>query len=145
MRHSTLYTLLGGVLSSLLAGCQNSLPVSMEVLSRQPWQLVEINGQPVALESHATLSVDPTLRVHGYTGCNRFFGQGQWRQDQLVLPSLGMTRMACPPQRSWIEAAVLATLRDGATAGLTAASLTLRSARYTLHFLPVTRSTAIAR
>ena len=139
MRLSTLYWLLAGGLPMLLASCQSSLQVAADALARQSWQLAEINGQSVLADVPATLSIDATLRLHGFSGCNRFFGQGQWQQGRLVVPSLGMTRMACPPQRGWIETALLAALRDGATPELTATSLTLRSTRYTLHFFPVTR------
>lgn len=35
-------------------------------------------------------------RVHGFTGCNRFFGRYEAGEQSLKLSSLGSTRMACP-------------------------------------------------
>lgn len=139
MRLATLFLLV------LLGGCQHRLQPSVDALSHQPWQLVTINGQPVSPDLQVTLTIVPSLQVHGYSGCNRFFGQGQWRQGRFTLPSLGMTRMACPPRQSWIESAVIGALREGVTLELAATSLTLRSSRYTLHYLPITVTAPVAR
>jgi len=64
------------------------------------WKLVEINGTAFrpsqgSRDTHLILSTDES-RVHGFAGCNNFFGTYQNNGEHLSFSPLGSTRMACP-------------------------------------------------
>lgn len=64
------------------------------------WRLDELNGSTVNTpesmkEANMVLtSEDPG--VHGFGGCNKFFGQFETDGDALTFSSMGSTMMACP-------------------------------------------------
>ena len=63
------------------------------------WKLVQLDGGAVNVatnerEMHMVLE-QVERKVHGFTGCNRFFGTYQHVGDQLAFSRMGMTRMAC--------------------------------------------------
>lgn len=64
------------------------------------WKLVEIGGNPFiplegAKDTHVVLDTADS-RVHGFAGCNNFFGQYESNDANLTFSSLGATMMACP-------------------------------------------------
>ena len=68
-------------------------------LTNTYWKLIELNGQPAALgagnrELHMVLTTEGD-RVKGFSGCNKFTGNYQRRDDQLHFKPLASTRMAC--------------------------------------------------
>jgi len=64
------------------------------------WKLIELNGEAVqspegAREMHLVLEAGDS-RVHGFSGCNNFFGQYELIGGALSFSPLGSTMMACP-------------------------------------------------
>jgi len=64
------------------------------------WKLLELDGQDVrspegAREIHLILA-SADSRVHGFAGCNNFFGTYQLDGDALTFSPIGSTMMACP-------------------------------------------------
>jgi len=64
------------------------------------WRLVELAGKPVRLdkgqrEPFVTLETKDN-KMHGFSGCNRFFGTYLAKGEIFVFNKMAMTRMACP-------------------------------------------------
>lgn len=91
------------------------------------WQLVALESAEGAamtpdpeavptLQFNAQPGPNGVLRVIGFSGCNRFFGDYSAGDDgRLSLPEmLGMTRMACPEPAQSLQAALMKALA-GAT------------------------------
>lgn len=64
------------------------------------WVLLSLEGQDVQQPQNTQTAFlrfeEGKTRVHGFTGCNRFFGRYELSGQQLTLSDLGSTRMACP-------------------------------------------------
>ncbi|WP_299757917.1 META domain-containing protein [uncultured Pontibacter sp.] len=64
------------------------------------WTLLSLEGQDVQRPQNTQTAFirfeEGKTRVHGFTGCNRFFGRYEAGEQSLKLSSLGSTRMACP-------------------------------------------------
>jgi len=63
------------------------------------WKLTEIDGQPATLgaggrEVHMVLTSEGH-QVNGFSGCNRFTGSYERKENQLQISPLATTRMAC--------------------------------------------------
>ena len=63
------------------------------------WKLLEINGKPVTLadgqeEPYVILDIKGN-RMHGFSGCNRFFGTYLIKGEIFVFNKMAATRMAC--------------------------------------------------
>ncbi|MCH8498834.1 MAG: META domain-containing protein [Marinobacter sp.] len=93
--------LMMAVLLLILSGCA-MVPVTEETtiatLTNTYWKLVTMQGEPVVVsdnqrEAHLILTDD--LRIHGFSGCNRFMGEYRLQGTQLEVQSLASTRMAC--------------------------------------------------
>ena len=59
------------------------------------WQLLRLRGEPALTAHRPSLAWEADGRIHGSTGCNRYFGEWSGLPDQLQIGPLGMTRMAC--------------------------------------------------
>ncbi|WP_276497513.1 META domain-containing protein [Pontibacter litorisediminis] len=64
------------------------------------WALYSLEGQDVQRPQNTQTAFirfeEGKTRVHGFTGCNRFFGRYELDGQNLKLSNLGSTRMACP-------------------------------------------------
>jgi heat shock protein HslJ len=64
-----------------------------------PWRIIWLDGKPFAAEDvskPAEVTFDEKeQRVHGTSGCNRFFGTYSLQGSSLSLSQMGATRMAC--------------------------------------------------
>jgi len=112
------------------------------------WRLVEVNGVAVVLqqdepevqrEPHMVLSIEDS-RVHGFSGCNNFFGKYQLENDSLTFSALGSTMMACP-QGMDTEQAFLNALGETTRAEVSGLFLDLyagdsKTARFEAVYLP---------
>ena len=81
----------------LLAGC--SLLGSQPQLKTGQEYIVEwIGERPLIDRSHLTLQLDAQQqRVHGFAGCNQWFGNSQLNGDRLSISHIASTRKACAP------------------------------------------------
>ena len=74
-------------------------------LHGQPWHLTVLHGQPVVRREQPIYMefADAEPRVHGFSGCNRFFAQVRLEVGNadtadglpVAFSNIGMTRMAC--------------------------------------------------
>ncbi len=64
------------------------------------WTLLSLEGQDVQRPQDTRTAFirfeEGKTRVHGFTGCNRFFGRYELNGENLALSGLGSSRMACP-------------------------------------------------
>jgi copper homeostasis protein (lipoprotein) len=79
---------------------ETCLPRSEASLTDIHWKVLELQGRPLKRggqerEPHMVLASEGD-RVHGFAGCNRFFGGFVRNKNTLRFSQLGSTRMACP-------------------------------------------------
>lgn len=89
----------------LFSSCksQNELIATFSDLDGK-WNIVELNGQPVAASETAPfVEFDVARRtLSGNAGCNRMMGQVDYseaRQNIIKFPQVSTTRMACPDMK----------------------------------------------
>ena len=73
------------------------------------YQLIELDNV-VLTDVAIQISFSNDLRVHGFTGCNRFFGQGLILGNQFKIEQLGMSRKLCKPLINQKEELIINTL-----------------------------------
>lgn len=90
-------------------------PSTAPELLDTPWRIIWLDGKPFVAEDvpkPAEVTFDKKEhRVHGSSGCNRFFGTYSLQGSSLTLSQLGATRMACPTGMDK-EQQILAALGD---------------------------------
>ena len=78
------------------------------------WQLVEISTdgvlQPIPANASVTLQFEGESRVHGKSGCNRYFASYTLDGSQLSFGQAGATRMMCPEPLMSLESNYFAAL-----------------------------------
>lgn len=73
-----------------------------ESLYGKKWILTELNGQKIdsinANESVIFMTIDKEeMRINGNSGCNKFFGEVEQGEKQVIrFSQMGSTKMACP-------------------------------------------------
>ena len=92
------------LVSALLGGC--TFPSTSEPSPSTPlaavagfeWALHELDGASAPVGNggrRATLVISDSMRVAGFAGCNRYFGNYTLTGAALRFGQIGMTRMAC--------------------------------------------------
>lgn len=79
---------------------------------------------PIGARAHLTIGADGTFT--GNTGCNEMGGAAATTGTMIAFSDVFTTRMACEPDRTRLEQAVLAVLRDSPTYEIEADLLRLR-------------------
>jgi len=96
------FALEGGQLQQLSSEVRGVLALSM--LAANEWQLVEMDGQPVAQGSEAPLIHFETDTVRGFAGCNRFTAQAkETKPGEIDIGPAAVTKKACPPPQMELE------------------------------------------
>jgi copper homeostasis protein (lipoprotein) len=103
-------------------------PVVTDLVDRD-WQLIELAGQAVAVDSGVTIHFSADGKVWGRAGCNRFSGSWQPAAYRLTLGQLAVTMMACSEEKMQLEQAVLAQLALADNYSLADGELSLNKAR----------------
>lgn len=76
------------------------------------WQVEDIGGRGIPDGAHATLRFLPRGRVAGRTGCNSYNGSADLTGEGLTFGPAALTRMACPPALTQMEADFLSGLQE---------------------------------
>ncbi|GEK11719.1 MULTISPECIES: META domain-containing protein [Pseudoalteromonas] len=117
-----------------LSGCVSTGKVDTQALKYSSWQLRSINGQPLTqsqdASSESMQAIDirfiDALQVNGFAGCNRFFGEGEIVDGQLIVKNLGMTRKYCGEDVAKVESQLINQLQIGVLLEVEANILTLK-------------------
>ena len=91
-------------------------PFLTEPLEDRYWKLIELRGEPVAVEegqseAHLVLHSEDQ-RVSGATGCNRLMGSFEHAEESLALGQMGTTMMACSSDSMALEQRFLEMLNE---------------------------------
>ena len=93
----------------LLTGCQSTSQRLNNKIKFNQYQLIELDNV-VLTDVAIQISFSNDLRVHGFAGCNRFFGQGLITDNQFKIEQLGMSRKLCKPLINQKEELIINTL-----------------------------------
>lgn len=86
-------------------------PAAMQRLIGLSWQLVALEGAPVAADPAPTLELRADGTVLVFAGCNRLSGRAEIGADTLRFPPpMAGTKMACPPPRDSLEQGMIRAL-----------------------------------
>ncbi|MDX1302253.1 META domain-containing protein [Photobacterium sp.] len=129
------------VASFSLLGCDSNPPSGFSAKNIQrSWVLTKVDGK----ESNITeprvapnMTIDSDLKVAGFGGCNRFFGQGEIDGSKFRITAMGSTKMACiQDDQATIESIMTKSLQQWSNAALENDTLTLTSEQHILTFMP---------
>lgn len=99
--------------SVLYKGCGQFLN---EYLVNNHWELESINGRNIAdlpIEKTPTLKINLLeSKVHGFAGCNTFFGSVKMEKGRLNFGNIGLTKKACKDDT--VETTMVKLLNDRA-------------------------------
>lgn len=90
-----------------LQGCAGD---PRQLLLGEPWHVNRINGQDTT--ARITLQFTEEGRIHGQSGCNRYFGRYQLTGEGITTQGLAQTRMACSEILMRQEDRMLRVLRE---------------------------------
>ncbi|WP_299017986.1 META domain-containing protein [uncultured Photobacterium sp.] len=105
------------------------------------WVLTKIDGKDITIAEPQTvpnMAIDTELKVAGFSGCNRFFGQVELAKGyKLRVVAMGATKMACVPEdQAQIESVMTKSLQKWNSVALENKILTLTSEQHILTFIP---------
>ncbi|QII39042.1 META domain-containing protein [Rouxiella badensis] len=129
--------ILGSLLAAVaLSGCSypHQEKLTPERLQQHPYELVSIDGAPIASQSsrRPTLEFSEKMHVSGAM-CNRFMGQGQLDNDRLFVRQIASTRMLCADSQLNVGDRLIAEmLQNGAKVSLHGKQLILREGEHEL-------------
>ncbi|MGF1693153.1 META domain-containing protein [Photobacterium kagoshimensis] len=124
----------------LLAACANNNTAqvaSEQALTNSNWVLTQVDSKALELPEPMkapNLELGADLNANGLAGCNRFFGQAEYKEGKVRLDKMGMTMMACPAPAMALENTFAQTLSDWSEATISGNQLTLKGAEHTLTF-----------
>ncbi|MDD1794599.1 META domain-containing protein [Enterovibrio makurazakiensis] len=132
------------VAPAILAGCATStsaqndaMDVSVVNMQHHNWILESVDGQPLNLpEGFAapSLEIGESFTANGHGGCNRYFGQGELKEDQFRIDKMASTMMACPESAMDLEGVMTSVLGDWSDVTLTKQKLVLKNGEHVLSF-----------
>ena len=134
--------LLAVIVTSLsLLGCDSNLPSGFSAKNiQQSWVLTKVDGKEINItEPRVTpnITIDSDLKVAGFGGCNRFFGQAEIDGNKFRIKAMGSTKMACiQDDQATIESVMTKSLQQWSNAALENDILTLTSEQHILTFIP---------
>ncbi|MDO6541958.1 META domain-containing protein [Photobacterium sanguinicancri] len=124
-----------------LSGCEKKTQIGFtEDDLKQSWVLTKVDGKDVKTAEPRitpTMAIDTDLKIAGFSGCNRFFGQIELTDNNLTVTSMGSTKMACiQDDQASLEALMTTSLQKANTIALENNTLTLTSDQHILTFMP---------
>ncbi|MGF1691993.1 META domain-containing protein [Photobacterium kagoshimensis] len=124
-----------------ISGCEKKAQVGFTQDDlKQSWVLTKVDGKDLqTTEPRITpnMAIDSDLKIAGFSGCNRFFGQIELTENNLKVTAMGSTKMACiQDDQATLEALVTTSLQKDNTVSLENDTLTLTSDQHILTFMP---------
>jgi len=136
------WLLIGLLAPIFLIGCEPEVKTGFsEKKLQQNWVLTKIDGKDINIEEPRTIpgmTIDSDLKVSGFSGCNRFFGQAEVSEgNKFRVSAMGSTKMACiQDDLAKIESLMGKSLQKWNNAALENNILTLTSEQHILTFMP---------
>lgn len=96
----------------VLTGCLSTGKVDKDTLKFSTWQVYQVDGKNVQ-SLGATIRFIDALQVNGFSGCNRFFGEGKVSEGTLQVSNIGMTRKLCRGEVAKLESQLIKQLESG--------------------------------
>ncbi|KLV04574.1 MULTISPECIES: META domain-containing protein [Photobacterium] len=130
------------VVPFLVMGCDTEMKQGFsEQKLQQSWVLTKVDGKAITITEPRTvpgMSIDANLKVSGFSGCNRFFGQAEVKEgNKFRLTGMGSTKMACIQEdQAKVESVMTKSLQSWNNAALENNILTLTSEQHILTFMP---------
>ena len=110
----------------LCVGCTSTGTVTSEQLKYTQWQLSRVDGLAIPPSFNASIGFIEALQINGFSGCNKFFGEGELDNNKFTVNKLGMTRKSCGAQLDKFEQQLLNTLKQGGQLKLQGQQLVLQ-------------------
>lgn len=114
------------LLGLALAVATSGLTVSTD-LAGSDWRPSFLNASDLPAGNHMVVNFDPSGKISGNGGCNRFFGAYAVSGDRIEIGPIASTRKGCPGFIA-IESAFFATLQAAKSFAQEGATLTLYDA-----------------
>ena len=95
--------------NAALPGCGGD---TLALLAGVTWHIEDIGGRGIPDSAAASLTFLPLGRVAGRTGCNSFTSSAELSAEGLHFGPATLTKMACPPALTRMEADVLSALQE---------------------------------
>jgi len=93
--------------SKLYGLCDKPRIVTQGDLQHHRWVLESINGEPIDAVKLANqipeLEIGEQMMASGNSGCNRFFGKAELRENRFIIEKAATTRMMCPAAQNEME------------------------------------------
>ena len=119
-----IYAFSGGTLQQQKSEVLGVLGVSL--LTTNEWQLVSIDGEPLAKDARPPVIHFEHDGVRGFAGCNRFTAKVTDKSPgQFTIGPAAATKMACPEPEMQLEARFLGALEKSTGYGFVAGQLAL--------------------
>ncbi|PAJ72401.1 hypothetical protein CJF42_21435 [Pseudoalteromonas sp. NBT06-2] len=103
---------LASVCILLTSGCQITNTIKESELKHHNFKLQTIDNKPVKTIQVVNIEFIEAMRVNGFTGCNRFFGQAILKKGKFKIDKIGMTRKSCDEHSNKIETYLIDTLSN---------------------------------
>ncbi|MEJ2766337.1 META domain-containing protein [Photobacterium sp. MCCC 1A19761] len=132
----------GILFAAALLGCEEKVTAGFAVKDLQDsWVLVKIDGKDITITEPRTppgMQIGTDLKVAGFSGCNRFFGQVELTpKSKFRITAMGTTKMACiQNELATIESTMTKSLQKWNSIALENNLLTLTSEQHILTFTP---------
>jgi heat shock protein HslJ len=105
--------------SRLYGLCNKPRVVTEGDLQHHRWVLESINGEKIdaAILNNVIpeLEIGEQMMASGNSGCNRFFGKAELRENRFIIEKAATTRMMCPPAQNEMERLFLQLLGQEST------------------------------
>ena len=94
------------------SGCQMTKTIKASELKHHNFKLQTMDAEPVESVQVINIEFIEAMRVNGFTGCNRFFGQAMLEEGKFKIDKIGMTRKSCGNDINKIENDLIDTLSN---------------------------------
>lgn len=120
------------------SACTSDAPIEPKKVKfeqlQQKWELTHIDNIKLATIINASLNIDIDGKASGNLGCNNFFGQAEFNNNQLRINKMANTRKLCEELQNSVELEVSQVLNDWATVMLDKNTLIISNQKHSLTY-----------
>lgn len=127
------------MMSTLLLGaCSTDAQLPPQIVKieqlQHNWQLTHIDNIQVAKVINSSLNITKDNKATGSLGCNRFFGQAEFDNNQLLIAQMGSSRKMCGKLENNVEMDVSQVLSEWATVMINNQTLIISNKSHSLTY-----------